>query len=193
MNEHKPGGGGAANTPPFPRLVERAEGPREGGPRAARIDSVPEPLRPPLNQPGAAEAYHSDPRAHTAPAGARPLGKRERPLPSYRSLAEDPGPTDPHLATAGATPFGRMAERIDRAADRIEQIAESRLHGDGTRGRAGDIAHSTAGAMGDLAEYLRSSEVQTVRADLERTVRERPVPSLLIALGAGWVLGKILR
>lgn len=86
----------------------------------------------------------------------------------------------------------QAAERLGSAAERIEEIADERLT-DGPLERAGRLAHSVAGSMDSVAGYLREGDVERVRRDLERRVRERPLQSLLLGVAAGWVAGKILR
>lgn len=84
-------------------------------------------------------------------------------------------------------------EAVDRAADHVEEG----LH------RATDKAAGAANKASEKAAHLgeRGREVydETMdRADawLEQAreyVREKPVQSIAIALGAGWLLGRILR
>ena len=41
--------------------------------------------------------------------------------------------------------------------------------------------------------FLDSEDVGRVRAIAERQLRERPLPTLLLAVAAGWLAGKLLR
>ena len=61
------------------------------------------------------------------------------------------------------------------------------------KARAGDMAHGLADGMESAAGYLRSNDVEQLRGDLRRQMRERPLQTLLIGVAAGWVVGKILR
>jgi ElaB/YqjD/DUF883 family membrane-anchored ribosome-binding protein len=84
-------------------------------------------------------------------------------------------------------------EAVDRAADKVEEG----LH------RATDKAADTATRATEKADEYRQRGREVYdeavdRADewLERArdyVREKPVQSVAIALGAGWLLGRILR
>ena len=87
-----------------------------------------------------------------------------------------------------------LADQIELAAERLEELAGDRL-GDasGPLARAGEIAQGVVGRMDTAADYLRTNDVDDVRRGLERRVRERPLQSILIAVAAGWVAGKILR
>lgn len=113
------------------------------------------------------------------------------------------------------TPEQSVGDRIDERAERIKQATSSAV--DSTReavGRAADrveesLHHATDRAAGaahkasDKAARVgeRSREVydETIeRADVwlaqvRDYVREKPVQSVAIALGAGWLLGRILR
>jgi ElaB/YqjD/DUF883 family membrane-anchored ribosome-binding protein len=97
------------------------------------------------------------------------------------------------IKQATSSAVASTKETVDRAADHVEEG----LH------RATDKAAGAANRATDKAAEIseRGREVydQTMdRADawLEQArdyVREKPVQSVAIALGAGWLLGRILR
>lgn len=87
----------------------------------------------------------------------------------------------------------QAADRIDTAAQRLDQLANERLGNQGAQARVGDTAHALADSMQSVASYLRDNDAQALRADLERQMRERPLQTLLVAASAGWIVGKILR
>lgn len=90
--------------------------------------------------------------------------------------------------------MGQAADRLDQAAQRLDQMADERTAGaTGPKARAGSMAHSLADSIESVAGYLRSNDVDGLQRDLERQVRERPVQTLLIGVAAGWLVGKILR
>ena len=84
-------------------------------------------------------------------------------------------------------------ETVDRAADRVEEG----LHH--ATDKAADTAHRASEKAADVRDRSREVYDETVdRADawMEQAreyVREKPVQSVAIALGAGWLLGRILR
>jgi hypothetical protein len=55
------------------------------------------------------------------------------------------------------------------------------------------MTHSVAGLMESTAEFLRTNDVDSLRSELRRRMRERPLQTLMIGVAAGWVMGKILR
>jgi ElaB/YqjD/DUF883 family membrane-anchored ribosome-binding protein len=84
-------------------------------------------------------------------------------------------------------------ETVDRAADHVEEG----LHH--ATDKAADAANRATEKAAEIGERGREVYDQTMdRADawLEQArdyVREKPVQSVAIALGAGWLLGRILR
>ena len=87
-----------------------------------------------------------------------------------------------------------IADQIQLAAERLDELAEDRLtDAPGPLGRAGDVARGVAERMDSVADYLRNNEVEDVRDGLVRQVRAKPLQSVLVAVAAGWLAGKILR
>jgi ElaB/YqjD/DUF883 family membrane-anchored ribosome-binding protein len=84
-------------------------------------------------------------------------------------------------------------EAVDRAADHVEEG----LHH--ATDKAADAAHRASDKAAHVSARGREVYDETMdRADawLEQAreyVREKPVQSVAIALGAGWLLGRILR
>ncbi len=84
-------------------------------------------------------------------------------------------------------------DTVDRTADRVEEG----LHH--ATDKAADTAHRASEKAADLSERSREAYKETMdHADawMEKAreyVREKPTQSVAIALGAGWLLGRILR
>lgn len=87
----------------------------------------------------------------------------------------------------------RAAEGLESAASRLGDMADRQGGGTGPMGRVGDVAHRAADTMESTARYLRDNDVSALQGDLERMTREKPLQMLLVAVAAGWVLGKVLR
>lgn len=181
MDEQRSDGGGTANTPPFPRLVTGTEtdlspisaatrhGPGDGG-----------------------EVAH-------APAGEAAAKPAIEPLEgSRRGIAEErtrPGRhTTAEVRRGGIGAFESLADRLEEAAARIADLADEQQKAAlPLGGAAGTAVLSTASWLDHAADYLRTADLATIRTDVELQVRERPLRTLLIAAGTGWVLGKIMR
>ncbi len=97
------------------------------------------------------------------------------------------------IKQATSSAVSSTKEAVDRAADHVEEG----LHR--ATDKAADVANRATGKAAELGERGREVYDDTMdRADvwLEQAreyVREKPVQSVAIALGAGWLLGRILR
>ena len=120
--------------------------------------------------------------------------------------------------TAGGSKLGRVKGKIgERAgelksslADKLEQGAEKlrqRAHAGGQyAGATADgsvsvsendkitqVADKVAGGMQSTAEWVRNADLDSVKGDIERQVKDHPARSLLVAVGVGYLLGKAFR
>ena len=104
----------------------------------------------------------------------------------------------------------RAGELKSSLADKLEQGAEKlrqRAHGggqyagataDGTVGisendKMTQVADKVAGGMQSTANWVRNADLESVKGDVERQVKEHPARSLLVAVGLGYLLGKAFR
>ena len=55
------------------------------------------------------------------------------------------------------------------------------------------VTDSLATGMQSSAEWLRDADIDKLKSGVEKQVKEHPTRSLLVALGAGYLIGKILR
>ncbi|GEM_PF-1205316 len=98
-----------------------------------------------------------------------------------------------------ATVKAKHGETKDRAdstmtstGEQMESMAQ-RLRERAPQGQAGTAAYRAADALDRGGDYLRHSNPDTVRGDLETTIRRHPVESLLVGAGVGFLLGKAFR
>jgi len=91
-------------------------------------------------------------------------------------------------AVADAVDSGRhnAAAAMDRAAGSLDRRAE----GDGVSAMAAGAAADT---MQQAAGYLRSRDTGEMWGDVEHYVRDHPGRSVLMAVAAGLVVGRVLR
>ena len=78
-----------------------------------------------------------------------------------------------------------MGERMDSVADGLEQLS-------GVATRASDVVRGAGDALDSSADYVRNSSMKEVRSDLSEQIRAHPLLSVGVALGAGYLLSKIL-
>jgi hypothetical protein len=55
------------------------------------------------------------------------------------------------------------------------------------------VTDTLATGMQSSAEWLRDADLDKLKSGVEKQVKEHPARSLLVALGAGFLIGKILR
>jgi hypothetical protein len=196
MSEHRPGAGGPANTPPFPRLSTNDISP-EGAETGSPNQSASEPLHiadEALTQAEIGEMLNDNAgESEVDVSRTAVLGEGE----------EEPQPDDLGDLVAGAADqvrragrsvnrgFQNVADQLEDLADRLDSVAglgEAR-----GAARLATVARTSSEYLGDTANYLRTRDVQEMRADLEAQVRTSPLKTLVIALGAGWLVGKIVR
>jgi hypothetical protein len=60
-------------------------------------------------------------------------------------------------------------------------------------GKAGEVAAKAADALERSGEYLQVADLQMVRGDLERVIREHPIESLLVGVGIGYLVARATR
>jgi ElaB/YqjD/DUF883 family membrane-anchored ribosome-binding protein len=82
----------------------------------------------------------------------------------------------------------KAASGLDRAAETIRERGESM--GGGT---VADAATMAADRLEQGAQFLRENDTDQLIAELEALVRRKPVESLLVAAGVGFLLSKALR
>lgn len=106
-------------------------------------------------------------------------------------------------STGGATGVNELEERADRAmneaaetlqsaAERLDRLAD-RIPQKGVGNRAGAVGHSAADTLETVARFLRDNDVAGLQRDLGGLVSGRPLSMLLLAVGAGFAAGKLLR
>lgn len=91
----------------------------------------------------------------------------------------------------------RVVDRTDAAmsaaGERIENLGQS-LRGRATEeGRMGRVLTRTASALEQSGLYLQESTPTDVRMDLEDVMRKRPVTTLLVGAGIGFLIARALR
>lgn len=89
------------------------------------------------------------------------------------------GRADSGLPGAGRAPR-RGVDALDDAADRLDESSWEQF----------DESPPAAGRSHNL---LDGEDLGRIRAVLERQLRDRPLPTLLLCVAAGWLAGKLLR
>ncbi len=91
----------------------------------------------------------------------------------------------------------RVAERTDQAmssaGQRIENLGHNLRDRASEEGRMGRVLSRTAQALEHSGQYLQESTPTDVRMDLEDVMRRRPLTTLLVGAGLGFLIARALR
>jgi len=91
-----------------------------------------------------------------------------------------------------------IADGLQAGADALRQRRLSASTGSSVTALVNDpaiaaVSDSLATGMQSGAEWLRDADMDKLKEGVENQVKEHPARSLFVALGAGFLLGKILR
>ena len=99
-----------------------------------------------------------------------------------------------------------LADRLEAGADRLRQRSASDIPSDqvgeamaeGSTEAQGNqavtrVSGAVASGMQNTADWLRNADVNSMRTGIEQQVRTNPGRTLLVALGIGYVLGRVFR
>jgi hypothetical protein len=82
---------------------------------------------------------------------------------------------------------------IDKLVDAIRDRGDGLGQSSGAAGTVGSVATAAADKLEGASQYLHQTDTERLMTDLEALVRRKPVESLLVAAGVGFVLAKALR
>ena len=110
---------------------------------------------------------------------------------------EAPGGTQTTHSASGGD-FGDLAEDLGQETRNTGVQSDLAMEGaTGARARlqtaAGPMIKRARTAVDSSAEYLRGHDVDEMRSDLEREIRAHPIKSIALAIGAGYVLGRLFK
>lgn len=95
-----------------------------------------------------------------------------------------------------------LADGLEAGAEKLRQQRLSTSAESATPGSSVTVANDSsitavtdtlASGMQSSAEWLRDADLDKLKSGVEKQVKEHPARSLLVALGAGYLIGKALR
>lgn len=106
-----------------------------------------------------------------------------------------------HAASAVGTMASKAAGTVGRKADDLTAGAGAGIHGLGNTlernlphdGMLGSASQAVAGAVRDGGAYIEEAKLSGMTEDVTNLIRRYPVPAVLIAVGVGWMLSRVLR
>ena len=107
-----------------------------------------------------------------------------------RNIEEGPGGTQA-THSASHTDFGDISQ--DPGSETRQTGGTHELGMNGAAAARARLQARASRAVEASTDYLREHDLTEMRSDLEREIRAHPIKSIAIALGAGYLLGKIFR
>lgn len=101
--------------------------------------------------------------------------------------------TRQRASEAGAVAADKVDDAMTATGEQMTNLAQTVRAKAPHEGRAGEIATNTAEALERGGQYLKDADLQVVRSDLERIIREHPVEAMLVGLGLGYMLARVTR
>jgi uncharacterized membrane-anchored protein YhcB (DUF1043 family) len=86
----------------------------------------------------------------------------------------------------------RADATLTAAGTKMEDLAQT-VRDKAPEGKLGEVAATTADKLEQGGRYLQDADLESIRTDLERVIRERPIESLLVGLGLGYLLARATR
>ena len=106
-----------------------------------------------------------------------------------------------HATSAVGAMASRAACDVGKQVDQLTSEAGVRLEGFGNKisqnaprtGMFGDASQFVAGSVKEGGEYLQSAKLSGMTDDVAHVIRRNPIPTILIAIGLGWFLGRTIK
>lgn len=136
------------------------------------------------------------------PSDATMVGEPLDVIPSQGATGSDPFGSsmgDSEAAKSGGMTskvdagMGKAAEGIDKLVGVVRDKGDQLGQSSGPAGTVGSVATAAADKLEGASHYLQQTDTDRLMSDLEALIRRKPVESLLIATGVGFVFAKALR
>ena len=89
---------------------------------------------------------------------------------------------------------GQINHAISGTSEKLSQLAEKiESTGSDSSTSVGQAAHKVAEQVRRSADTLQSTSAEQLGEQIQQTIRERPLTSISIALGVGFVLSQLLK
>ncbi len=89
-----------------------------------------------------------------------------------------------------------LADKLEQGADKLRHKSANTTVtevGADTERKARKASDKVASGMESTADWIRNADVDSMKSGLEKQVRTNPGRTLLVALGLGYVVGRIFR
>ena len=95
-------------------------------------------------------------------------------------------------AEVGDAAASKVDSAMTATGEQMSTLAQT-VRENAPEGKAGEVSTRAADALDRGGEYLQTADLQMVRGDLERIIREHPIESLLVGVGVGYLVARATR
>src|SRR5215213_2042284 len=95
-------------------------------------------------------------------------------------------------AEVGDAAANKVDSAMTATGEQMSTLAQT-VREKAPEGKAGEVAFKAADVLDRSGEYLQNADLQMVRGDLERVIREHPIESLLVGVGIGYLVARATR
>lgn len=85
-----------------------------------------------------------------------------------------------------------VAGGLNTVGDRLERVADNLSQRGALGSRASGVVRGAGQALDESADYVRGTSLTDMRDDLSDQIRNHPLLSMGVAIGAGYLLSKLL-
>jgi len=98
------------------------------------------------------------------------------------------------MASNAASNVGKKAEDLTSSAgSSLRQAGESLSHAAPSGGMFGGAAQTVAQGLKQGGRYLEDAGLSGISEDVTNVIRRNPIPAVMIGIGLGFLLGRVLR
>jgi vacuolar-type H+-ATPase subunit H len=95
-------------------------------------------------------------------------------------------------AEVGDAAASKVDSAMTATGEQMSTLAQT-VRENAPEGKAGEVASKAAAALDRGGEYLQTADLQMVRGDLERVIRDHPIEALLVGVGVGYLVARATR
>jgi len=118
-----------------------------------------------------------------------------------KDVASSAGQMVSNAASSVGSMVGNAASSVGQSADNLTSSAGSQLKNLGEtirdkaphEGMLGSASQTVANTLRDSGRYLEEAGLSGIGEDLTQLIRRNPMPAVLVGVGIGFILGRMLR
>jgi len=108
--------------------------------------------------------------------------------------AKDAASSVGDMVSSAASSVGKTAENLTSSAGAgLRNLGDSMRESAPHEGMLGTASQAVANTLRDSGKYLEEAGLSGIGEDLTQLIRRNPVPAVLVGIGIGFLMGRVLR